>query len=115
MKRWLVLLALLAACSGGDGAAPTTTVDPNVAPQSAIDSCHRAVESQLTSPGSAQYDAGAPPQQEPQGPSWHIRGNVDSQNGFGALVRSNYDCVVDPGSLTHDAQEWLTRAYVTAR
>lgn len=59
-------------------------------PETAAANCHHAVESFLKSPGSARYPATNVRVYPDR--VWDIFGTVDSQNGYGALLRSNYWC-----------------------
>jgi hypothetical protein len=62
---------------------------PAVADAKATAACEKAVKPALTAPASASFH------------SWTIdgdtvRGSVDSQNGFGALLTSSFECRVVP-------------------
>jgi hypothetical protein len=60
--------------------------------------CEDVVEKQLKSPASAEFSSVAT-----GGGPWTVQGTVDSQNSFGALVRTTYECtvtIVDGGSTT---------------
>jgi hypothetical protein len=56
----------------------------------AIAQCEARVENLLKSPGTADFETNA----SGSGSSWTITGSVDSENGFGALVRSDFQCTV---------------------
>lgn len=57
----------------------------------ARDVCEQFIEKRLRSPGSAEFSQ---TEATDNGTSWIVSGAVDSQNGFGALVRNRYDCEV---------------------
>lgn len=52
--------------------------------------CERAVEQRLTSPSTARFNHDRTVGSNP----FEVRGQVDSQNGFGATVRTGYGCTV---------------------
>lgn len=55
------------------------------------------VERKLVSPGSAEfasYQDKASSTTQVGGSTWRVRSWVDSQNGFGALIRTNYTCTL---------------------
>lgn len=55
------------------------------------DRCTSQVESRLKSPSTAQFsDVRA--MHDEAADTWTVEGNVDSQNGFGATVRSHFVC-----------------------
>lgn len=77
--------------------------------------CQKFVSEKLKAPASAEFgnyqndyiplakvkEVGADTIKEIKNPDgiWRITGSVDAQNGFGAMIRSNYTCIVD-----HDLQ-----------
>lgn len=65
-----------------------------------VTACENAVSSQLKAPATARFaitgnTVGGPDDDHLDG---KVIGTVDSQNGFGALVRSDWTCIVPPGS-----------------
>lgn len=83
---------LLSAC--GDG---------SVSSGEAYRACEDAVESQLRSPGSADFSGALGSDvTETEGGGYSIRGTVDSDNAFGASLRSNFSCEIgaDGGVVT---------------
>lgn len=79
----MTLTALLLAACGGTGAGGVG---------GAYRACERAVESQLRSPSSAEF-SGAPASTITQeDDSYRVSGTVDSENGFGAMIRSEFTC-----------------------
>lgn len=72
------------------------------APESAIDRrasafsvCTQFVTEQLRAPATAQFPAvSAAVVNRMSGDEWEVRAHVDSQNGFGALLRSTFNCTV---------------------
>jgi hypothetical protein len=98
----LIVLAavLLTACSG---------------PQPADDAraiCQQFVQDRLTSPGSAKFSPSDKTAAYQVGEAWIVMGYVDSQNGFGAMLRSTYDCRTTPNGN----DRWLLeRLIITER
>ncbi len=54
----------------------------------AIRQCEGFAGKRLKSPASAEYDLAA----AKDAGQWVVTGTVDSQNGFGAMIRSNVEC-----------------------
>lgn len=89
----VLLLALLGkACGGDDSGGGGGSDAPSVGSEfGAKDVCEQFVEDRLKSPSSADFNdetAIGP------GPAWTVAGNVDSENGFGAMLRSYFVCKV---------------------
>jgi hypothetical protein len=55
-----------------------------------VDACHEAVKAKLKAPATAQFSHESI--NTPTDKAKNIVGDLDSQNGFGALVRSHYRC-----------------------
>ena len=53
--------------------------------------CEDFVKDRLKSPGTADF---SDTEREGSGRTWTVRGSVDSQNSFGAVVRNTYTCKV---------------------
>jgi hypothetical protein len=93
-KRWLIpvaalaavlLLAAVAAFVAWRSSQPSDT-------EQAIAACREGVKAKLRAPASALFSGETV---DPQRDGTHIvEGSVDGQNGFGALIRSRYDCRV---------------------
>lgn len=67
----------------------------------AAKACSDKVRTMLKSPGGAHFmSESARPLGDDQ---WLVTGNVDSQNSFGAQLRSAYGC-----TATYDEGEWTT-------
>lgn len=62
--------------------------------------CHQQVEDRLKSPASADFEGLTEFEAEKTSDSWKISGHVDSQNSFGATIRTVYSCNVRPTSET---------------
>ena len=65
----------------------------------AIDDCQNRITKKLTSPASADFadkDELDIQKKENDGEYWQIRGYVDSDNKFGASLRSSWYCTVRP-------------------
>ncbi len=56
-----------------------------------VKACRKAVTQNLRSPGSAQWPGGEGVSHQDTG-LWIVVGSVDAQNGFGALVRLDFEC-----------------------
>lgn len=52
------------------------------------------VEERLKAPSTAKFPWGGSTAAKEAG-RWRVRGSVDSQNSFGAMIRSNYECVLE--------------------
>lgn len=66
----------------------------------ARDVCETFVERRLKSPSTADFsDTTTAASGESE---WTVSGAVDSQNGFGAMIRNNYTCVVRPKDVAGD-------------
>lgn len=76
-----VLLLFTAGCA--------EAYDPNNEVE-ARSQCEGFVDKRLKAPATADYDLDA----TQIGEEWHVSGTVDSENGFGALVRSRVRCVL---------------------
>lgn len=57
--------------------------------QQILSACHEAVKGKLKAPATAQFS-----QDEITNENTRVWGKVDSQNGFGALVRGSFTCTV---------------------
>lgn len=79
---------LVAGCSGDNPDDATAEV-----------MCQDFVKDQLKAPGSAKFSEERA--DEPFDGEWKVTGVVDSENGFGALLRAEYTC-----RMTHDDGEW---------
>jgi hypothetical protein len=69
------------------------------------DVCHQSVSDQLKSPSTAKftdlevYQAGA---------NWYATGDVDSENSFGAMIRTGWTCTAKPtGGLNYNVKSTL--------
>lgn len=83
----LVLGVIAGFITRGDG---TSNSRPEVTRFMAVTICEDAVKQHLRAPATAQFpDPLAVPEEHGR---WLVRGAVDSQNMFGALVRSEYVC-----------------------
>lgn len=66
----------------------------------AKDVCEQFVTDQLKAPATAVFSGAFAAEQSDA--SWIVRGSVDSENGFGAMIRNNYTCRVRPAG----GDEW---------
>jgi len=107
MKRTALVLAAaclaLAGCGGGDGvaagASSATESSSRLASederrQVAYDACVEAVTEQLKAPATAEFAALEDVEVTEKSAGYTLRGDVDAQNGFGALIRNSYTCDV---------------------
>lgn len=64
------------------------------------------IKSKLKSPASAEFEGGADGVIKINDTTFTVMGTVDSQNSFGAMLRSNYSCKVifHPKTDTHDIE-----------
>jgi len=107
-------MLLLAACGGGsdDLAAATSAPVSSAAPsaddreQAAYDACVEAATDRLKAPATAEFADREDVDVTVSGSTYTVVGDVDSENGFGALIRNTYTCEVfiassgRPGSAT---------------
>ncbi len=64
------------------------------------------IKDKLKSPASAEFEGGADGVTKVNDTTFIVIGTVDSQNSFGAMLRSNYSCKVifHPKTDTHDIE-----------
>lgn len=90
------LLVLVALCGiggfavFGGGAQPQDPVSDNRGITAEI-MCEQFIERELKAPATAEY---ADPTTSKDGATYTVSGAVDSENSFGAKVRSQYNCIV---------------------
>lgn len=53
--------------------------------------CEQFIEKRLKAPATAEYPK---PETSKDGATYTVRGGVDSENGFGAKIRTAYTCIV---------------------
>lgn len=99
--RGVVVLAVLLVIAG-IWFASCSTPKPYDANNSAevIAQCEAQITEHLKSPSTAKFHSTSSSTGET---TWTVNGTVDSQNGFGAMVRSTYEC-----SVTVDSAESIT-------
>lgn len=71
-----------------------------ITPQSAFDACTSAIPVFLKSPATARFVLPLSVISYPNG-VWAVRGAVDAQNSYGALVRADITCIVKKNTATH--------------
>lgn len=83
-------------------ATPTASPTPTSEPAWAIKHCRDEVLKDLKAPATAQWPGGEDVRPKPDSTPlvYDIYGQVDSQNGFGALIRSSWSCRVTTGAET---------------
>jgi len=95
---WIVLAVIVFTVWACVASADTDTSAPGDDPETdeytAIAACERSVEAQLRAPATAEFSN----QVASRGAdgSYEVRGNVDSENGFGAMLRSSWTCSATP-------------------
>jgi hypothetical protein len=105
MKKIIVIalvFLLLASCSSASLAnVPKPTPTPG--PQDAYLACQTFVTNRLKAPSTAVFPDYDPSFSKPlPNMEWHITSYVDSQNGFGAQIRTSYDCLTQ-----YKSSEWI--------
>jgi hypothetical protein len=83
MEKWAVVVIPLLAL----GACSSEPYDPDNEFEAEAQ-CESFVEDRLKSPSTAEFDLSA----SPAGSGWLVTGTVDSQNGFGAMIRGSVRC-----------------------
>ncbi|MGW3608920.1 hypothetical protein ACWD6N_03375 [Micromonospora sp. NPDC005163] len=89
---WMAAAALVVLLAAGGVAYALMPTDED----EAVDRCQTAISGQLKSPSTAKYADGVTVTGEDGnfGTYYEVSGEVDAQNGFGALVRGDYRCKV---------------------
>lgn len=95
----LLCVCLLSAGCGAEqapAAAPATSHGPTVEEITgrAYDACLEAIRGQLKSPATAQFSERSAATEARDGGDFYFSGSVDSENGFGALLRSEFGCQI---------------------
>lgn len=97
-------LVLLAGCGGDKPKDPPKPDNGKLSEAALKDACHDAVKEKLRSPATAQF--GGEFMRESTTPE--MGGYVDSQNGFGGLVRSTWVCTGTKTDVGWSVQVTLT-------
>jgi hypothetical protein len=84
------VLVTVLALGGASDTTPATVPDPS---PGAVAACRSGVEARLKSPASAQYSSLTVTR---NANGWIVTGAVDSQNSFGAMLRSTFTCYANP-------------------
>lgn len=84
----VVVLAVIGSFSDDDGGGGGGSYNRDVSSYGAEDTCKDAVKNSLKSPGTAKFHNLTTTGYGP----WTTIGDVDSENGFGALIRSSFTC-----------------------
>lgn len=100
----VVAVLLLAGCGEDKPAGPAKPDTGKLSEVALTDACHDAVKEKLKSPGTAQF--GGEFRRESTTPE--LTGYVDSQNGFGALVRTTWVCTGTATDVGWSVQVTLT-------
>jgi hypothetical protein len=87
MRIGFVLLAAIALTGCGGG---------GVSSGDALVACRNAIEDQLQSPSSADFNTLDTTIEDRDNGGYRITGVVDADNAFGASVRSDFSCTIGP-------------------
>ncbi len=100
-----VLVVLVVAAAAGLVFVLTRPSGPQTADQ--ITACRERLKRDLKAPATAQFSEESVAKQ-PTGEFYEVRGLVDAQNGFGALLRQRYTCTVtaDGQALSVTLSAW---------
>jgi hypothetical protein len=85
-----VMVALRGSFNGTEGAAPPATVGP----YAAWTACRDAVSGRLKSPSTADFPGYSADYVHTDGDDYMVAAYVDSDNSFGAHIRSRFTCRV---------------------
>lgn len=101
MKTW-EKAALGVALVWAVGTVMEAVQDPSGAESAWVDTykCHQAVEGELKAPATADFHDETTT--ERAGPGFTVRGEVDAENGFGALLTSGFTCVLSEDGSVED-------------
>ena len=111
-------VALVAGCSSGEAAEPAYTPPTDgavAAGQQRVDDayefCIDAITDKLKAPATAEFSDRDPTNEARDGHRYLFTGTVDSENGFGALVRSDWACEIrwDGGEFVAESATVETR------
>lgn len=96
MRVIVLVVALLIGC--GRDNAPEVVASSGPTSAEALSVCQRFVTERLKAPRTAQFSTAEEASLEQLAEDrWRARGFVDSENSFGALVRTDFDCIVTRG------------------
>jgi hypothetical protein len=98
-NRWffgvIAVILLVGGCTWASGRSGSQHVGPTDA---SVSRCESAVKAQLKSPSTAEFSDHR--WGDRSGGGFILRGSVDSENGFGAMIRSTWICEINAsGSL----------------
>lgn len=86
-KALIVCVVALCAALSGCGSSGPDELGAKIA-------CKQFVENALKSPASADFPSYSSMEASGGPTSWSVRGYVDSENGFGAQIRTDWTCTV---------------------
>lgn len=98
---WIITGVVLVAALAVPTAFQKNDSGREATPSSSQESCEQSMIDQLKSPASARF---GPAQVRQRGDEWIVAGSVDSQNSFGAMLRTNYVCTVNSNGFVVDLQ-----------
>lgn len=70
----------------------STSSSPNGDDVGAYVACQQWVEEQLKAPSTAEFPTTSSVDISNKGAQWTVNGYVDAQNGFGAMIRTDFTC-----------------------
>lgn len=106
---WLILALIVAGgCAsliggGSDGSNSGSDVG-------AVLACEDFVERELRAPSTADFPSTSDAEVNRTGDRWRVSSHVDSENGFGAMIRSDWTCTVEL-----DGDTWRGNVSLTSR
>lgn len=96
----VIFFVVKCGCGSDDKANEKKTYDK----MDALTHAHLYIKDRLKSPATAEFGGGVEGVMQSNDTTFTVIGTVDSQNSFGAILRSNYSCKVifHPKTDTHD-------------
>jgi hypothetical protein len=92
----VIVIGIIGAIAGGDsaGSGASSPTEPHSAGMATV-MCESFVKERLKAPRTAKFPWGSRENAQHLGEGkYRVRSYVDAQNGFGALIRSNWDCTI---------------------
>lgn len=91
----LIIGGIMSSCVANAGKVDPATLGDGAHAKVA---CRGMVQDKLKAPSTADFNS---ERVSGSGTSWNVAGSVDSQNSFGAKIRSNYTCSLTYSSTDH--------------
>lgn len=104
---FLIMLFINSLPEVSEPAAPAPIADADLS-NNAFIMCKRHVKAALTSPSTADFPFLDFQSVKISGQKYLVQSYVDSQNGFGAMVRTNWACVIEHDGVSdrHKGSSW---------